>query len=77
MGGMKDRQYPIMLGMNPPTKQGIGIKSKLGSGYDLYILDNDLSRQFAVLHFCNKEGIDSMIKLLEDLKKLWDKEERQ
>ena len=27
----------------------------------------------AVLHFCNKEGIDSMIKLLEDLKKLWDK----
>lgn len=29
MGGMKDRQYHIMLGMNPPTKQGIGIKSKL------------------------------------------------
>lgn len=77
MGGMKDRQYPIMLGMNPPTKQGIGIKSKYGAGYDLYILDNDLSRQYAVLHFASKKGIDSMIKLLEDLKKLWDKEERQ
>lgn len=77
MGGMKDRQYPIMLGRWIHTKQGIGIKSKLGSGYDLYILDNDLSRQYAVLHFASKKGIDSMIKLLEDLKKLWDKEERQ
>ena len=41
--GMKNRHYPIMLGMNPKTKQGIGIKSKLGSGYDLYILDEDLT----------------------------------
>lgn len=65
---MKNRQYPIMLGMNPPTKQGIGIKSKIGSGYDLYILDNDLSHQYAQIHFCNKEAIGSMIKLLEDLK---------
>ena len=32
---MKNRNYPIMLGMTPPNKQGIGIKSKLGSGYDL------------------------------------------
>ncbi len=30
-----NRDYPIILGMNPPNKQGIGIKSKLGSGYDL------------------------------------------
>ena len=29
MGGMKDRQYPIMLGMKPPTKQGIGIKKQI------------------------------------------------
>ena len=72
-----NRNYPIMLGMTPPNKQGIGIKSKLGSGYDLYILDNDLSHQYAQIHFCNKEAIDSMIKLLEDLKKLWDMEERQ
>ena len=74
---MKNRQYPITLGMTPPNKQGIGIKSKLGSGYDLYILDNDLTHQYAQIPFCNKEAIDSMIKLLEDLKKLWDKEERQ
>ena len=72
-----NRNYPIMLGMTPPNKQGIGIKSKLGSGYDLYILDNDLSRQYAVLHFASKKGIDIMIRLLEDLKKLWDMEERQ
>ncbi len=69
--------YPIMLGMNPKNKQGIGIKSKLGSGYDLYILDEDMTYQYAQLHFCNKEGIDRMIRLLEDLKKLWDMEERQ
>ena len=73
----RNNQYPIILGMNPPNKQGIGIKSKLGSGYDLYILSNDLSHQYAVLHFASKKGIDSMIKLLEDLKKLWDMEERQ
>ena len=74
---MKSKQYPIILGMNPQTKQGIVIKSKDGAGYDLYILDNDLTHQYAQIHFCNKEAIDSMIKLLEDLKKLWDKEERQ
>lgn len=34
----RNNQYPIMIGTNCP-KQGIGIKSKLGSGYDLYILD--------------------------------------
>lgn len=72
----RNNQYPIMIGTNRP-KQGIGIKSKLGSGYDLYILDNDLSHQYAQIHFCNKEAIDSMIKLLEDIKKLWDKVERQ
>ena len=31
----RNNQYPIILGMTPPNKQGIGIKSKLGSGYDL------------------------------------------
>ena len=30
-----NRNYPIILGMAPQNKQGIGIKSKLGSGYDL------------------------------------------
>ena len=33
LGDMKpNRNYPIILGMTPPNKQGIGIKSKLGSG---------------------------------------------
>ena len=75
MGGMKDRQYPIMLGMNPPTKQGIGIKSKLGSGYDLYILDEDMTHQYVQLHFCNIEAVDRMIDLLQRMKELWKKEE--
>ena len=44
---MKNRNYPIILGMTPPNKQGIGIKSKLGSGYDLYILESDMSAQYA------------------------------
>ena len=38
----RNNQYPIMIGSSCP-KQGIGIKSKLGSGYDLYILDEDLA----------------------------------
>lgn len=75
MGGMKDRQYPIMLGMNPPTKQGIGIKSKYGAGYDLYILESDMSAQYAQLHFCNKEAVDRMIELLQRMKELWEREE--
>ena len=49
----RNNQYPIILGMTPPNKQGIGIKSKLGSGYDLYILDEDMSQQYVQLHFCN------------------------
>lgn len=51
--------------MTPPNKQGIGIKSKLGSGYDLYILDENMTHQYAQLHFCNKEAIDRVIDLLQ------------
>ena len=68
----RNNQYPIMLGMKPPNKQGIGIKSKLGSGYDLYILDEDMTHQYAQLHFCNKEAIDGMIDLLQRTKELWE-----
>ena len=38
---MKERNYPIILGTKRnglPTKVGLGIKSKLGSGYDFMIL---------------------------------------
>lgn len=72
----RNNQYPIILGMNPPNKQGIGIKSKLGSGYDLYILESDMSAQYAQLHFCNREAIDDMIRLLQRTKELWEREER-
>ena len=72
----RNNQYPIMLGMTPPNKQCIGIKSKLGSGYDLYILDEDMTHQYAQLHFCNKEAIDGMIELLQRMKELWESEER-
>ena len=68
----RNNQYPIILGMTPPSKQGIGIKSKLGSGYDLYILDEDMTHQYAQLHFCNKEAIDGMIDLLQRTKELWE-----
>lgn len=70
----RNNQYPIILGMTPPNKQGIGIKSKLGSGYDLYILDEDMTHQYAQLHFCNKEAVDRMIDLLQRMKELWEKE---
>ena len=73
----RNNQYPIILGTNPPNKQGIGIKSKLGSGYDLYILEPDMSAQCAWIHFCNKEAIDRMIDLLQRMKELWESEERQ
>lgn len=69
-----NREYHIILGMNPPNKRGIGIKSKLGSGYDLYILGEDMTHQYAQLHFCNKEAIDRMIDLLQRMKELWEKE---
>ena len=58
--------------MKPPNKQGIGIKSKLGSGYDLYILESDMSAQYAWIHFCNKEAIDGMIELLQRMKEFWE-----
>ena len=57
--------------MTPPNKLGIGIKSNLGSGYDLYILDDDMAHQYAQLHFCNIEVVDRMIDLLRRIKKLW------
>ena len=74
---LRNNQYPVILGMTPPNKQGIGIKSKLGSGYDLYILESDMSKQYAWIHFCNKESIDGMIGLLQRMKELWEKEEKQ
>ena len=70
-----NRNYPIMLGMTPPNKQAIGIKSKLGSGYDLYILDEDMTHQYAQLHFCIIEAVDRMIDLLQRMKELWEREE--
>ena len=72
----RNNQYPIMIGTNRP-KQGIGIKSKLGSGYDLYILESDMSAQYAQLHFCNKEAVDQMIDLLQRTKEIWEKEEKE
>lgn len=65
-------RYPIMLGMTPPNKQGIGVKSKILLGYDLYILDDDMTRQYAWIHFRNKEAVDSIISLLQGIKELWE-----
>ena len=72
----RNNQYPIMIGANCP-KQGIGTKSKLGSGYDLYILDEDMTHQYAQLHFCNREAVDRMIDLLQEMKELWEREGKQ
>lgn len=68
-----NRNYPIILGMTPPNKLGIGIKSKLGSGYDLYILDEDMTHQYVQLHFCNIEAVEGMIELLQRTKELWER----
>lgn len=76
MSVARNNQYPIIIGANCP-KQGIGIKSKLGSGYDLYILESDMSAQYAWIHFCNKEAIVGMIDLLQRMKELWEREDRQ
>ena len=73
----RNNQYPIILGMTPLNKQGIGIKSKLGSGYDLCILDEDMTHQYAQLHFCNREAIDRMIDMLQRMKELWEREGNQ
>ena len=70
----RNNQYPIILGMTPPNNQGIGIKNKLGSGYDLYILDEDMTHQYAQLHFRNVEAIDRMIELLQRMKELWERD---
>ena len=70
----RNNQYPVILGMTSPNKLGIGIKSKLGSGYDLYILDEDMTHQYAQLHFCNKEAVDRMIDLLQRMKELRERE---
>lgn len=67
---------PIMFGMNPPTKKGIGVKSKISPGYDLYILDEDMKRQYTWLHFCNKDAIDRLIGLLQKIKELWEQTEQ-
>ena len=69
----RNNQYPIMIGTNC-SNRGIGIKSKLGSGYDLYILDEDMTHQYAQIHFCNKEAVDRMISLLHRMKELWERE---
>ena len=48
----KRELLPIMLGMNPPNKQGIGIKSRtFERGYDLYIMQDDMSGCYAWIHF--------------------------
>ena len=70
----RNNQYPIILGMTPPNKRGIGIKSNFGYGYDLYILDEDMTHQYAQLHFCNIEAIERMIDLLQRMKALWEKD---
>ena len=62
----RNNQYPIILGMAPPNKQGIGIKSKLGSGYDLYILESDMSAQYAQLHQRRRAGSIDFCKLWEE-----------
>ena len=72
----RNNQYPIIIGANCP-KQGIGIKSKLGSGYDLYILEPDMSAQYAWIHFCNIEAVDRMIELLQRMKELWERDENR
>lgn len=38
--------------------------------------ESDMSAQYAQLHFCNKEAIDRMIDLLQRMKELWEREER-
>lgn len=72
---MNKHGLPVVIGPGRLSKQGIGIKSKLGSGYDIYILDNDMKKQFSWLHFCSPENIEHFIGLLQDTRTLWEREE--
>lgn len=59
---MKDRNYPIILGTKRnglPTKVGLGIKSKLGSGYDFMILG--LNDNYPDVHTCTKEELGNAL----------------
>ena len=41
------------------------------------VLDEDMTHQYAQLHFCNVEAVDRMIDLLQRMKELWEREEKQ
>lgn len=59
---MKERNYPIILGTKRnglPTKVGLGIKSKLGSGYDFIILG--LNDNHPDVNTCPKEELRSAL----------------
>lgn len=59
---MKDRNYPIILGTKRnrlPTKVGIGIKSKLGSGYDFMILG--LNGDHPDVNTCTKKELGNAL----------------
>lgn len=59
---MKNRNYPIILGTKRnglPTKVGIGIKSKLGSGYDFMILG--LNDEHPDVNTCTKKELGNAL----------------
>ena len=70
---MANYQHPVNIGGGLP-KQGIGIRSRDGNGYNVYIMDRDMSHQYVQLHFCTLAVIDQMIRFLGDIRKLWGKE---
>ena len=70
---MANRQYPVNIGGGLP-KQGIGIRSRNRNGYDVYIMDRDMSHQYIQLHFCTLDGLVQLIRFLGDIRKLWVKE---
>ena len=89
---MKDRNYPIILGLKregKPTKAALGMRVKNGTSYDVMILGlkddapdvttstkKELAgyidgRVYTTLRFCSLEALESMIRLLQDTKKMW------
>ena len=89
---MKDRNYPVILGLKrngKPTKACLGIRTKNGASYDVVIMGlkenqpdiNNCTKEeltealdgriYTTLRFCNMEALDTMIKLLQDTKKMW------
>ncbi len=73
---MKRELFPTIIGGGLP-KVGIGIKSQRLSGFDVFITDPENHHIYGWFNFPTTEAIDKLIGLLQETKKLMEKEEEK